>query len=228
MALQEQGEDAAKGLWIAEEQTGGRGRQRRDWWSGPRGANLALSLGYRNPQLAPELFGLLGAVALAKTLERWLPRCRIAIKWPNDVLVNGAKVSGFLCEQPAVGHGALLLGLGVNLAAAPPANIAPYPTTSIRQHAPQTCPSREQLASAWLWGIEHGLRRFLRQNPRSFEQDFLFYLRQWAPYGVRDPRGGHQGQLLEFSSAKGLRWGMEPDASFHPLGWIPSLEALAP
>lgn len=228
-ALLEAGHDTHGTLFVAWEQVGGRGREKRDWWSGPAGANVAITLARRDPQLKPELFGLLGAVALMEVLQRLLgdPK-RVALKWPNDVQLDGAKIAGFLAEQPAIGQGTLLLGLGCNLGAAPPDGTAPYPTTSLAEVLGERTPRLEDFLALWLWRFELGLRRFQAHGPADFEAAFLQGLQRWAPHGVRDPRDGRSGPLLEFSVSRGLRWGTEPDSDFRPPGWIPSLEALKP
>jgi len=227
----EAGTELPSSLFIAWEQSGGRGRSARDWWSGPAGANLAVTLTYRDDRVRPELLGLLGAVAMAQSVGSWIRQPEaVAIKWPNDILLHGAKLCGFLGEQPASSHGTVVLGFGCNLAAAPPAELAPYPTTCLADHMPAglPCPSVEEFLVRWLWDFEAGLRRFVLQGPSSFEQAFLGHLKRWAPHGVSDPRDERAGPLLEFSASRGLRWGSEPNSDFRPLGWIPTLEPLQP
>ena len=128
--------DALEGMLVwAAEQTAGRGRRGRSW-SSPRG-NLYMSLVLRpgcRPAVAAQL-GFVAAVALAETLAGLLPgEGRVRLKWPNDVLVDGAKVSGILLE--AVTHqtglaGTLILGIGVNLQSRPETGL--YPTISLAE-----------------------------------------------------------------------------------------------
>jgi BirA family biotin operon repressor/biotin-[acetyl-CoA-carboxylase] ligase len=102
---------------IAEEQSRGKGRLGRHWES-PGGVNLYCSIILRPPimpSMAPQ-FTLLSSVAVAQTIETTtslLPR----IKWPNDILVNGMKVSGMLNEMSAETEkiNFIVLGIGVNL-----------------------------------------------------------------------------------------------------------------
>ena len=90
----------------ASEQTAGRGRQGRTW-SAPAGHSLLLSVVLRDP---PPLLPLAAAVAVAECCGDGA-----AIKWPNDVLVDGRKVSGMLVEgRPQEGWA--VLGIGVNVA----------------------------------------------------------------------------------------------------------------
>lgn len=109
--------------WIlARAQTAGRGRRGRAWEM-PEG-NFAATLVFR-PRGGPGQAGLISFVA-ALALDDALtavcgPRARLAIKWPNDVLLNGGKVAGILLESQGQGTDldALAVGIGVNLAAAP-------------------------------------------------------------------------------------------------------------
>ena len=122
-------------LVIADEQTSGRGRMERKWFT-PPGAALALSLILRptNTERAhpSRTTGLL-ALSLAESLLQLglAPR----IKWPNDVLLGGQKVSGILVESSWIGErlDAMILGMGVNVlnAAIPPADQLLFPATSI-------------------------------------------------------------------------------------------------
>lgn len=88
-------------LILAEQQTSGRGRMGRKWHS-PAGKGLWMSL-ILTPrislQFAPQLT-LLTAVALCRTINR-MYRVPIGIKWPNDLLIKGKKVSGILLESHA-------------------------------------------------------------------------------------------------------------------------------
>lgn len=115
---------AAHGTLVwALEQTAGRGRLDRQWQS-PRG-NLYTSCILRpdvRPARAAEL-GFVAALAVAETVRALLPaRVPVALKWPNDVLVDGGKVAGILLEAQSGPNGTvdwLVLGMGVNIVAAP-------------------------------------------------------------------------------------------------------------
>jgi BirA family biotin operon repressor/biotin-[acetyl-CoA-carboxylase] ligase len=111
----------------ADEQMTGRGRMAHNWFS-PAG-NLYLSILLRTGQPAARTAELsfLAALAVADTVETLLPRqIRAMLKWPNDVLVNGAKIAGILLEQA---NDATIIGIGLNVLEAP-ANAA-YKTTTI-------------------------------------------------------------------------------------------------
>ncbi|WP_164014243.1 biotin--[acetyl-CoA-carboxylase] ligase [Pyxidicoccus trucidator] len=101
---------------VAEQQTSGKGRRGRVWVS-PPGLNLYFSAILRPelpPQRAPELT-LVAAVALAEALRD--SGTEAAIKWPNDVHLDGRKVAGILTElsaEPERVH-FVVVGVGVNL-----------------------------------------------------------------------------------------------------------------
>lgn len=124
---------AAEGLWLrAVRQTAGRGRQGRAW-SAPSGNLSASTLVrlYPNDPPAPTL-ALVAAVALAEAVAVFGVQPRI--KWPNDLLVEGAKLSGILLERAG---DAVVIGFGVNLAHHP--DDLDRPATSIAAvagHAP--------------------------------------------------------------------------------------------
>jgi BirA family transcriptional regulator, biotin operon repressor / biotin---[acetyl-CoA-carboxylase] ligase len=111
----------------ADEQTAGRGRMAHAWFSPP--GNLYVSILLRTGQPAGRTAELsfLAALAVADTVEALLPRqTRAMLKWPNDVLVSGAKIAGILLEQV---DDATVVGIGLNVLEAP-ANVA-YKTTTI-------------------------------------------------------------------------------------------------
>jgi BirA family transcriptional regulator, biotin operon repressor / biotin---[acetyl-CoA-carboxylase] ligase len=102
-------------LLAAEEQTAGRGRRGRRWHSAP-GAGLTFSLGRRVRRPARELaaLSLVAGVAAARAL-RALGVRELALKWPNDLVVGGAKLGGILVEARTSSDGSYaVLGLGIN------------------------------------------------------------------------------------------------------------------
>ena len=104
---------------VAYEQTAGRGRRGRTWVARPGDALLFSVAGWL-PRGIEGLGGLSLAVGLAvHDALRALPvdASRVALKWPNDVLVDGAKVSGILIEtaRSTKDATALVVGIGINL-----------------------------------------------------------------------------------------------------------------
>jgi len=134
-------------LVVADEQTAGRGRSKRRWFT-PPGRALAFSLVLRPESLpfAADPAGkddgssdftrltAAGALAVAAALET-LYGLEAQIKWPNDVLVGGRKLSGVLVEADWQGQelSSAVLGIGINVArdSEPPAVELLYPATSV-------------------------------------------------------------------------------------------------
>ncbi len=115
--LRENAGQFADGQWVrAERQTSGRGRLGRQWQM-PEG-NLAMS-GLIRPQPEegnPAELGFVAALALHDVLAGLVDVARLQLKWPNDLLLDGAKLSGILLEREGE---VLVLGIGVNIMAAP-------------------------------------------------------------------------------------------------------------
>jgi BirA family biotin operon repressor/biotin-[acetyl-CoA-carboxylase] ligase len=122
-------EPAADRVWVvAAQQTGGRGRMGRVWVSPP--GNLHATLILRTPCALRDLplLGFAAGVALARCIRSFLHEpARAALKWPNDLLLDGAKLAGILMENS--GSGDVLVGIGINVKDAPQ-NLA-YSTASL-------------------------------------------------------------------------------------------------
>ena len=117
---------------VAASQTGGRGRQGRVWASPP--GNLYASLLLTDPcdlMVAPQL-GFVAGLALAQTLrERLHGDERLRLKWPNDILFDGAKLAGLLLESATMPDGRLacVIGFGINCRSHPDG--LAYPATDL-------------------------------------------------------------------------------------------------
>jgi BirA family biotin operon repressor/biotin-[acetyl-CoA-carboxylase] ligase len=117
-------------LWlIAEEQTAGRGRLNRVWTSERGNLYSTLLLPVTAPQSAIPQLGFAVAVAVQKALGKLVSAVSFALKWPNDCLANGSKISGILCETLA--PNVVAIGCGINVEHAP--HDLPYPAISLRQ-----------------------------------------------------------------------------------------------
>jgi BirA family biotin operon repressor/biotin-[acetyl-CoA-carboxylase] ligase len=101
-------------LLAAETQTGGRGRRGRRWESPPLGITFSLARLVARPQRELAALSLVAGVAAAKAL-RSLGVARAALKWPNDLLADGAKLGGILVETRMQGRVPLaVVGIGIN------------------------------------------------------------------------------------------------------------------
>jgi BirA family biotin operon repressor/biotin-[acetyl-CoA-carboxylase] ligase len=101
---------------VAGSQTAGRGRTGRAWVS-PAGKSLSISVLVRPSGLSVDNFGwlpLVAGVAMRRAVQIVLPGKQIGLKWPNDVQVEGLKVSGILSELLPDLSG-VVIGAGINL-----------------------------------------------------------------------------------------------------------------
>ena len=147
----------AEGLAIlAWRQGAGKGRQGRGWES-PAG-NLYLSVLLRPavPLREAPQWSFVAAVALAETLKPLLPHeARLILKWPNDVLLQGAKAAGILVETGITTDHALdwiCIGIGVNTASKP--SLPDRATACLAEYLPNP-PTPQALAAALLHNLAH-------------------------------------------------------------------------
>lgn len=100
---------------LADEQTKGRGRMGRKWYTAP-GQSLAVSILLRPYDLPMPQLNMLTAVAVARSIER-VTGLKPSIKWPNDIILEGKKVSGILIESETVGERvtSAVVGIGINV-----------------------------------------------------------------------------------------------------------------
>lgn len=120
-------------MWLwADEQTGGRGRMGRNWVSRP--GNLYATYLFSTsatPAMASQL-SFVAALAVHDMARALCPELTALIKWPNDVLIEGAKFCGILAEVVAAAPTRIALGCGVNVAHSPQGT--PYPVTQLGSH----------------------------------------------------------------------------------------------
>jgi BirA family biotin operon repressor/biotin-[acetyl-CoA-carboxylase] ligase len=136
-------------VWVAEEQTAGRGRQGRTWTS-PPGAGLLFSLLLRRRArdvAAPQLLPLALAVACCAAL-REATGLDIGIRWPNDLLLQRQKLAGILVEVRSAVP-AVVVGVGINVRGVDLAQLGLPAATTLGQHV-DPLPAREDLLARLL------------------------------------------------------------------------------
>jgi BirA family biotin operon repressor/biotin-[acetyl-CoA-carboxylase] ligase len=209
-------------LWIvAREQRTGRGRQGRSWMSPP--GNLYASLLLIDPcepSLAPQL-GFVAGVALHEAVSdiARIDTPRLALKWPNDLLVEGAKVAGLLLEAHSLNEMrafAVVIGFGVNVATAPSGT--PYPAAALRLIARDL--AVEDLLGALVRSFARHFEDWRAAAAGGTAESFASIRREWlrraaglgGPVTVRLPSGERSGRFagldpigrLELQTASGL------------------------
>ena len=168
---------------LAEKQKQGRGRRARRWHS-PAGGNIYFSLGWRfsSNGHAFSTLPLVVAIATANALRRAGLEGH-GIKWPNDILVNGKKLSGILGElKSGPNHALATMGIGINVrmpstAEENPEALIDRPWTDLASHVDTgTHPfNRNALASALLDQLLASLGRFERSGFDSFRDAWSAY-----------------------------------------------------
>jgi BirA family biotin operon repressor/biotin-[acetyl-CoA-carboxylase] ligase len=131
---------------LAETQSAGRGRYRRAWVS-PRGnlyASFIYSVEERDPRLSYAV-----AVAIAESLIHF--KICPSIKWPNDILIDGKKVSGVLIEYSG---NFVVIGIGINIKSNP--KVQEYETAKISDYANV---GRDDLAAVLMKNMDVWLKR---------------------------------------------------------------------
>ncbi len=142
----------------AEEQTAGRGRMGRSWHS-PKNTNLYLTLVWF-PQSNELLDPITVTHLLAYSVIEVLPELPCMIKWPNDLLCNGKKIAGILCETVTWQDlPTLIVGIGVNVQMSDLSAID-QPATSILLETGELYPIAklsEQLTAQFQWNVSQHL-----------------------------------------------------------------------
>lgn len=148
-------------VW-ARSQTAGRGRHGREWVS-PVG-NLYASI-VLHPRVEPERLSEMAFVAALAVRDTILPlvpaEASVALKWPNDVLIDGRKISGILIEAeklPGEARTALIVGIGVNIVSAP--RETSHPATCLSTVARP--PRASQVLGALVAALDRRLEQWLR------------------------------------------------------------------
>jgi BirA family transcriptional regulator, biotin operon repressor / biotin---[acetyl-CoA-carboxylase] ligase len=168
---------------VADEQTAGRGRSGRKWFT-PAGSALALSVVLRPTPVERALPGRITGLGALSVLQSCIQLgLHAQIKWPNDILLDGKKVAGILVETKWAGNqlAASVLGIGVNLglAAIPPSNELAFPATSLETESgrplQQTAILKEIVTALLAWRSRLGSPDFIRiwEDNLAFRQQLV-------------------------------------------------------
>jgi len=148
------GESLGEGDWlVADRQSQGRGRLGRAWDDGQASGNFMGSCIVRLDahQPHPGSLALVAGLAVQAAVAPWVPAPLLPLlKWPNDVMIGAAKLAGILLE---VVGGAVVVGVGVNLAMAP--DISGRETVALSAYGP--APDRDAFAQNLAMHFAHEL-----------------------------------------------------------------------
>ncbi|MQX35088.1 biotin--[acetyl-CoA-carboxylase] ligase [Roseospira navarrensis] len=192
----------------AAEQLGGRGRHGRTWASPPGNLYMTAAIPCPDgPRHGPEV-GFVAGVAAARALgDAGVRGARL--KWPNDVLVEGAKVAGLLPESvtDSLGRWWILLGLGINVAHAPPAGETLYPAVALADRpGGGPAPTVPALLSALLGRLCEGLALWRSDGFPPIRAAWLSH-----GHGVGEPVRVRLGA----ETITGVFQGLAPDGALH-------------
>jgi BirA family biotin operon repressor/biotin-[acetyl-CoA-carboxylase] ligase len=195
---------------IADEQTQGRGRLNRKWFT-PKGSALAFSLILRpSERQHPHLSRTVGlaALSIAESCSKLglAPR----IKWPNDILLNNKKAAGILIETVWSGDtvDSLVVGMGINVhSTSVPQESLNFPATSLEEFLGKEMPSREEI----LFNI---LNTFIIWRARMETDELINAWEKMLAFR------GEQVQIQDGSESPitGELLGLEPDGSLRLRG----------
>ena len=134
---------------VARQQSGGRGRRGRQWHSPPGNLYMSILLKPKLPAALGGQIGFVAGLAIAETLAQRVEGRTISLKWPNDVLVDGRKISGLLPEAVIQGDrlAHIVVGIGVNLSSAPDGDVR-WPTVALSEFGDETAADPVGFAAA--------------------------------------------------------------------------------
>ena len=125
----------ADDVWLtAKRQTAGFGRRARAWQSADEDLKCTLVSPAHEPIQRAGQVSFVAALALYDAFSRWVSSDKLSLKWPNDVLIEGAKAAGILIELVnAPERPVLVMSAGVNIVTR--AEDVAYETAALRDHA---------------------------------------------------------------------------------------------
>ena len=175
---------------IADQQTRGRGRLGHAWHTAP-GSGLALSLLLHPAPDAGGALPLIAGVAVAQALERL--GARPALEWPNDVMLDGRKVAGLLCEsRRGGGVEAVVIGLGVNVLQAEPDLPLELRASATSLAIAGIATDRETVAASFLDALEPWLEALPRDGVAKALGAWRTRARFWGARVVVRGAGGQE------------------------------------
>ncbi len=204
-ALRAAGASAAGTVWLAEQQSAGRGR-RGKYWHSPESASIYFSMLWHFDEVSG-LDGLSLAVGVvaAELLER-MGVSSVALKWPNDVLCEHRKLGGILLEMQMRNDGrpSVVMGIGLNIALPEAeAKQIDQPWTDVSSHV-DACPSRNQIVADLAYALCEMLPEFEGGGFAAFKE-------RWDHFDYLS--GQHVDILAAGSARAGLALGVADDGA---------------
>jgi BirA family biotin operon repressor/biotin-[acetyl-CoA-carboxylase] ligase len=177
-------------ICIAEQQTAGRGRLARSWYS-PYGQHLYMSCRVLLDKDISELGGLslVAGLSISQMLAHFGITHEVGVKWPNDVLWQGKKLAGILVDVRAEAHGRceVVIGMGINV----------NDTTDASAHVSQPVVSMADIAGHWYDRTVVAIKLIeqLVQDLQQFlQQGYVAFLPRWQAV---DYLAGKEATLIQ-------------------------------
>ncbi len=207
----------------ALKQEGGYGRQGRQWVSPYGGLYISFAL---NPSLELSqlsTFALVASLGVAATIEPYCACGEVGIKWPNDLLINRAKVTGISLE--VVGSGALCAGVGINVfkPEMQPVTSGKYMPTYLSEQKGFSLrhPQVEKIATCA--GLTPSQASVIENLAVQFMKNIQSYYEQWSKDGFASVRTEYlsklcfKGALIEMQAidSRAIERGVIVDVDTH-------------
>lgn len=163
-------------LFIAEQQTAGRGRRGRSWKS-PAGGGLYMSLLHPFPDqgqggIELQALSLVTALSVFQSVSQF-DAGSVQLKWPNDIVSGKKKLAGILLEMKAAqNHRCIVFGIGINYSLSEEQKVAiDRPVIDLRSLS-SSLPTREQLAAQVCSQLLENIEKFSAQGFAPFQSDW--------------------------------------------------------
>ena len=186
---------------IADEQTQGRGRLNRKWFT-PKGSALAVSLILRpSSHQRAYLSRIVGltALSIAEAFSKF--QLSTQIKWPNDILLHEKKVAGILIESVWTGEDvdSLVIGMGINIYkdSVPPSDLLQFRATSLEEILGQKPPKREEI-------LLNVLEAFISWRERIGSDELINTWEDMLAYRGKQVEVNTGGEIKAFGNVDGL------------------------
>lgn len=191
-------DNGSKIVLCAEKQTAGRGRRGHSWLS--LSGNLFFSMAFEFDIRNAGKIAIISGLSLLQVIKQLKENANVLLKWPNDVLLNNAKVSGILLEKGCGNY--LIVGIGVNIAQSPISNELCYQVTSLSEAGIDI----EKNAF-----LKHYIKFFLQNLSLLQTQGFAVLREKW----LRNAKGLEQEIIVrqDGKEKKGIFKGIDENAA---------------
>ena len=214
-------QDGADGLVVlAEHQRRGRGRLGRTWLSPPhQNVLMSVLLLDEAESVRVEPLTIAAGLAVAEGIDAVCGSLSCELRWPNDVLIGGAKVAGVLGERRH--RGDVIVGIGINANASPGDSEVDRPATSLAEQAGGPV-ERIEVVRAVLGRLDHWVAELSAGDLAALHRDWVTrcgMINQRVT--IRAAGRTHVGRVLDVSPLEGLVLASDDGQRVH----IPAVEA---